>query len=133
MLVLISLRILHSRLLAVTLDRLTARSTGADPARVDLALLVLIALATLVAVQAVGNIFVVATLVAPAAAARPLARRIGPMMAIAVTIGVIAGLAGLAASYFWDIAAGASIAAFDVAIYALVRASCAIRSAPIAT
>ena len=117
--VLVSLRVLHPRLLAVALDRLSARSVGVRPARIDLALTVLIALAVLVAVQAMGNLFVVATLVAPAAAARPLARRLPTMMALAVAIGVCAGVCGLYLSYYASVAGGASIAAFDIALYAL--------------
>lgn len=125
--VLVSLRVLHARLLAVALDRLSARSVGVRAARVDLALTILIALAVLVAVQAMGNLFVVATLVAPAAAARSLARRVATMMATAVAIGLGAGLAGLYLSYYAEVAGGASIAAFDVALYAASLGLTALR------
>lgn len=125
-LVLVGLRVLHPRLLAVALDRPSARAVGARPAVIDQALVLLIALATLVAVQAMGNIFVVATLVAPAAAARHLTRRITTMMAVAVAVGIVAGLAGLYLSYYANVAAGASIALFDVLIYAVVRAWAAL-------
>ena len=52
--------------------------------RVDAALLVLLAAAIVVAVQGLGNLLVVAVFVGPAATARNLSDRIGPMIAIAV-------------------------------------------------
>lgn len=125
--VLASLRVLHPRLTAVALDRLSARSVGVRAARIDLALTILLALAVLVAVQAMGNLFVVATLVAPAAAAKPLARRITTMMAIAILIGTIAGIGGLYLSYYANLAGGASIAAIEVALYAASMTLAAVR------
>lgn len=119
--VLVALRLMHWRLLAVGFDRTSARSVGASPLLADTALLVLVAVAVLVAVQGLGNLLVVAVLVAPAAAARLLSRRIGPMMALSVAIAVVAGLAGLYLSYYARIAAGASVAGLMVAAYLLAR------------
>ena len=89
------------------------------PLVVDLALLVLIALALLVAVQGLGNLLVVAVFVAPASAARLVARRMGPMMAVSGAVAVVAGVGGLYLSYYAGTAAGASIAAMLVAAYLL--------------
>jgi ABC-type Mn2+/Zn2+ transport system permease subunit len=112
-----ALAALHGRLLAVGFDRSTARALGARPAAVDAALLVVLAATILVAVQGVGNLLVVAVLIAPAAAARPLARRVPAMMALATAIAVLAGAGGLYLSYYAGIAAGASIALVDVAAW----------------
>jgi ABC-type Mn2+/Zn2+ transport system permease subunit len=117
-----SLGLLHTRLLAVGFDRTTAAPLGASPALADTALLVLIALAVLVAVQGMGNLLVVAVLVGPAATARLLARRMGPMMALAAAIGVVAGVGGLYLSFYANTAAGASIAGVMVAAYLLAAA-----------
>lgn len=119
--VLVALRLLHWRLLAVGFDRSSARSVGVSPALADAALLTLLALAVLVAVQALGNLLVVAVLVAPAAAARLLTRRMVPMMVAAVAIAVVAGVAGLYLSYYARIAAGAAVAGVMVAAYLLAR------------
>jgi ABC-type Mn2+/Zn2+ transport system permease subunit len=124
--VLVTLRLLHGRLLAVGFDRSSARSLGVSPGVVDLALLILLALAILVAVQGLGNLLVVAVLVGPAATARLLTHRIGPMMVAGVGIAVLSGLGGLYLSYYAKIAAGASIAGVMVAVYlfaALVSAA----------
>jgi ABC-type Mn2+/Zn2+ transport system permease subunit len=120
-LVLLALWIAHQRLLAVGFERGSARALGVSPAAVDVLLLTLLALAVLVAVQGLGNLLVVAVLVAPAAAARLLTRRLAPMMALAVALGAAAGVGGLYLSYYVRVAAGASIAGLLVAAYLLAR------------
>ncbi|MDX6673110.1 MAG: hypothetical protein QOH11_528 [Solirubrobacteraceae bacterium] len=125
--VLVALRLLHGRLLAVGFDRGSARSLGAAPALVDAALLVLVAVAILVAVQGLGNLLVVAVLIAPAATARLLARRVVPMMAAAAALAVAAGVAGLYLSYYASTAGGASIAAVMVAMYLAALAGTSLR------
>ena len=119
--VLAALWVAHPRLLAAGFDRSSARALGASPLLADAVLLVLLALAVLVAVQGMGNLLVVAVLVAPAAAARLLTRRFAPMMALAVMLGAVGGIAGLYLSYYARIAAGASIAGLMVAGYLLAR------------
>ena len=96
--VLAILFVLHEGLLATGFDRLNAKALGRSPAPLDLVLALLLAGATLVAVQALGNLLVVAMLIGPAASARLLTRRIGPMMLAAVAIAWVASLAGLYAS-----------------------------------
>ena len=116
-LVVVALAVLHGRLLAVGFDRRSAPSLGVRPLVVDAALLVLLALAILVAVQGLGNLLVVAVLVAPASAARLVARRMAPMMAASALVAVVAGAGGLYLSYYAGTAAGASIAAILVGAY----------------
>jgi ABC-type Mn2+/Zn2+ transport system permease subunit len=125
--VLVALALLHGRLLAVGFDRGGARSLGAAPAFVDAALLVLIAIAILVAVQGLGNLLVVAVLIAPAATARLLARRVALMMAVAAALAVAAGVAGLYLSYYASTAGGASIAGVMVAVYLTVLCGTSLR------
>lgn len=115
--VLFGLAMLHCQLLAVGFDRATARSIGAMPRLTDLALLGMLAIATLVAVQGLGNLLVVAVLVGPAATARLLCRRMLPMMALATGLAVACGVTGLYLSYYAGLAAGASIAGTVVIVY----------------
>jgi ABC-type Mn2+/Zn2+ transport system permease subunit len=126
--VVVALRLLHSRLLVVGFDRTTARSLGVPAGAADVALLLLLALSVLIAVQALGNLLVVALLIAPAAAARLLTRRLLPMMVIAAALALLGGVAGLYVSYHLRTAAGASIALAMVATYLL--AAGASRIAP---
>lgn len=121
--VVIALSLLHERLLIVSFDRSTARSTGVAPGPVDAALLALLALSVLVAVQALGNLLVVALLIAPAAAARLHARRMLPMITLAAALAIAGGVIGLYASYHLRIAVGASIALALVAGYLFAAAT----------
>jgi ABC-type Mn2+/Zn2+ transport system permease subunit len=113
----VALRLLHGRLLAVGFDRGSASALGLSPALVDAVLLVLLAAAIVVAVQGLGNLLVVAVFVGPAAAARQLSDRIGPMIGVAAGIAVLAGLGGLYLSYYVGTAGGASVALAIVAFY----------------
>jgi ABC-type Mn2+/Zn2+ transport system permease subunit len=114
-----ALAALHGRLLVVGFDRVNARALGVSALRVDVALLILLALALLVAVQGLGNLLVIAVLVAPASAARRVARRMPAMLAISAAIAVAAGCGGLYLSYYAHTAAGASIAGMLLAAFAV--------------
>jgi ABC-type Mn2+/Zn2+ transport system permease subunit len=124
----VALRLLHGRLLATGFDRGSARALGLSPAFVDAALLVLLALAIVVAVQGLGNLLVVAVFVGPAAAARQLSDRIVPMVGLAAAIAVLAGIAGLYLSYYAGTAGGASVALAIVAAYLVALALGRLRS-----
>jgi len=108
---------LHRSLLVVGFDRRSAGAFGARPTLVDSALLVLIAAAILVGVQALGNLLVIAVLLGPAATARLVCRRVPAMVLCASGVAVASGLGGLYLSYYADVAAGASVAAVIVGAY----------------
>jgi ABC-type Mn2+/Zn2+ transport system permease subunit len=118
-----SLWALHGSLIAVGFDRASARSLGISPLLVEAALLVLLALAILVAVQGLGNLLALAMLVAPGATAALLVKRVAPMMWLAAALAVAAGFGGLYVSYYLNTAAGASIAAVTVVIYVVAAAA----------
>jgi ABC-type Mn2+/Zn2+ transport system permease subunit len=115
--VVLALLALHWRLLAVAFDRTTAGSMGASPTVADIAVLILLAAAVLVAVQGLGSLLAVAALVGPAATARVFTHRVNSMMLASSLIGIGAGLAGLYLSYYAGVAAGAAIASCIVAAY----------------
>jgi len=121
--VLLALAVLHRQLLAVGFDRTTARALGGRPLFTDLGLLALIAAATLIAVRGLGNLLVVAVLVAPAATARLLTRRFAPMMALAAALAIACGIGGLYLSYYAGTAGGASVAGLYVLAYLFVRSA----------
>ena len=114
-----TLAALHRVLLATGFDRDSARALGVHPLVIELALIALIAIAILVAVQALGNLLVVAILVAPAATARLLVGRLPAMMVVAGLVAVAGSIGGLYLSYYAGLAAGASIALVLVSVYAL--------------
>jgi ABC-type Mn2+/Zn2+ transport system permease subunit len=111
--------VLHARLLAVGFDRSSARAIGIAPRPAELVVMLLVAAAVVVGVQALGSLLVVAVLVAPAACARLLTRRLGPMVRVSAAVAVASGVAGLYLSYYAGTAAGASIALCLVGAYLL--------------
>ena len=112
----------HGRLLAVGFDRANAPAFGASPRAADLVLLLLVGAFTVVAVQALGALLVLAMLVGPAATARLMVHRLPAMMGLATALAALGGMGGLYLSYYADTAAGASIAAVIVAMHLTVAA-----------
>ena len=110
-LVVVALAALHRRLAVRAFD-------GHERAAV-LIVLVLLALTTVVAVQGLGNLLVVALLVAPGAAALAVSRRLVPAMLLAVGLAAFSGAGGLLLSYYAETAAGASVALCAVAVAAI--------------
>ncbi len=90
-------------------DRVGLVALGYPARRLDLLLLLLIELAVVASVPAVGTIQAVALVVAPAATARLWCDRIGPMTAVSAGLGMASGVVGLAVSQLAGIAAGAAI------------------------
>ncbi|HWH95017.1 MAG TPA: metal ABC transporter permease [Baekduia sp.] len=129
--VLAALALLHGRLLLVGFDRLNASALGVRPGVVDAALLLLVAAALLVAVQGLGNLLVVAVLVGPAACARAVTHRMSTMMLVGAAVAVLAGFGGMYLSYYARTAAGASIAAVIVGVYAAALVARAVRRPPV--
>lgn len=119
----------HRGLLVVGFDRVNAVAFGARPAVADAVLLVLVAAALLVGVQALGNLLVLAIVVGPAATARLLTRRMTPMMALAAGLAVVGAVVGLYLSYYANTAAGASVASALVALFLVALAARRLRGA----
>jgi ABC-type Mn2+/Zn2+ transport system permease subunit len=70
-------------------------------------------------VRGLGNLLVVALILAPAAAALNLSRRLPAALALSAALAALAGVLGLLASYHWKVAAGASVALAAVALFAV--------------
>lgn len=107
--VLVMLILLHKELELTSFDPTHAQVIGLSADRLRDVLLVLMALAVVGAIQAVGVVLTSALLIVPAAAAAMLTRRLVPMMAVASAIAIVATLVGLLASYHLDVSSGATI------------------------
>jgi manganese/iron transport system permease protein len=77
----------------------------------------LLTLAIVTSFRVVGNLLVFGLLVAPAATASLLVRRVPTMMITAVVIGIATVVGGLLLTWHADTAAGASIAGTSVAVF----------------
>jgi ABC-type Mn2+/Zn2+ transport system permease subunit len=110
----------HRTLVLSAFDPQSAAGAGGSNRRAALLLGALLGAATLVAVQALGNLLVVAIIVAPAAAALRLRARLLPSMLTAAALAVGSGVAGLYVSHYAELAAGASIALCATAVAGIV-------------
>jgi ABC-type Mn2+/Zn2+ transport system permease subunit len=109
----------HRSLAVAVFDPVAAPSLGVSPGRARLALLALLAIAVVAAVQGLGNLLVLALIVAPASAGIRLGGSLRAQLALAAAIGALAGLLGLVASAELDVAAGAAVALAAIALYVL--------------
>ncbi|WP_349239795.1 anchored repeat-type ABC transporter permease subunit [Patulibacter sp. SYSU D01012] len=110
---------LHRPLVAVTLDRETARAAGLPVMALDLALYAMVTVAIVISLQAVGNILVLALLITPAACARLLTDRLWVMTLLAPAIGAGSSLVGLYLSYGLNLAAGGLIVLVATGVFVL--------------
>jgi ABC-type Mn2+/Zn2+ transport system permease subunit len=106
--VLLALAAAYRSLSHAAFDRLSRKA--------DLGLLAILAVTTVAAVQGLGNLLLIALILAPAAAALNLANRLPAVLALAAILAAAAGVAGLVVSYELEIAAGASVALCAVAL-----------------
>ena len=101
-------------------DATHAHAIGLNPRLLGAALLGLLALTSVVALQAVGVILVVAMLIIPGATAHLLTDRFGRMLVIAPAVSVACAVIGLYISYYLDTASGGMVVLTQGAVFALV-------------
>mgnify|MGYP001245669221 CR=1 FL=1 len=100
-------------------DATYAAAAGVPAAALHYAMMLLLALTVIAAMQAVGVLLVLAMIVTPPATARLLTRRVPAMAAGSVLLGVFSSVTGLYASYYLDVASGAAIVLVSVLLFAL--------------
>ena len=106
-------------LLTATLNADLAHASGVNPDRERLILTLALAVVVAVALKVVGALLIAAMLIIPAAAARALSRTPEAMAGLAVVLGAVASLAGLALSLWQDTPAGPSIVTAAAGLFAV--------------
>ena len=127
-LVLGALAIFGKELVLRSFDPMGAAAAGYRVMALDLLLNLCIALVVVAAVKTVGTVLVIALLVTPAAAARLVCQRVGPLIAASCAVTALCGWLGLAIS--WDlsvnhglrIASGAGVVVVLTAAFLLTAA-----------
>lgn len=114
--------VLYRPFLALTFNRMKARSLGMKPAAAHLAMMVLIAISIVTSFQAVGTLLVFGLLVGPPATASLLTNRVPVMMIVSMAFGALAVVAGLTISFHAGTAGGATMAGLSVAQFFVVLA-----------
>ena len=117
--VVVTLALVGKELVFGAFDRGGMVAAGYPAARLDLLLLLVVELAVVTSVPAVGTIQAVALIVAPAATARLWCDRIGPTTVLAALLGMASGVVGLAVSQAYQVAAGAAIVLAACAFFVL--------------
>ncbi len=116
-------------LVLVAFDRPAAHAMGYHVRALDLLLLMLVAVAAVVALRAVGNVLLTALLLGPPATSRMMSRTFWPMAALSGALGAAAALVGLYATWYLDVGAGPAIVLVVTLTYAVVAGGAALRSA----
>jgi manganese transport system permease protein len=101
-------------------DPTHAHAIGLNPRLLGATLLGLLALTSVVALQTVGVLLVVAMLIIPGATAYLLTDRFNRMLVIAPTISTLCALVGVYVSYYLDTATGGMIVLTQGVAFALV-------------
>ena len=133
MLVVGTLGLFHKELELASFDPTHAAVIGVRPDRVRYGLLVLLTLAVVSAIQAVGVVLTSALLVTPAAAAALLTDRLPRMMLLASLIAMGSGVVGLYASYYGSVSSGAAIVLSCTACFGLAWTIKMLRGARLAS
>jgi ABC-type Mn2+/Zn2+ transport system permease subunit len=120
--VVIATVVLYRPFLALTFNRMKARSLGLHPGAAHLAMLVLIAISIVTSFQAVGTLLVFGLIVGPPATASLLTNRVPLMMIVSMLCGALAVVVGLTISFHVGTAGGATMAGLSVAQFFVVLA-----------
>jgi ABC-type Mn2+/Zn2+ transport system permease subunit len=118
----------YKEILTASFDPAHAAAIGLSPELVRFLLLSVLALTTVVAIQTVGVVLVLALLVTPGAAASLVSRRLGRIIAISLAMAVLATVVGFYASYYTDVASGPAIVLTLTVMFLICAAVGKIRS-----
>lgn len=99
-------------------DPTHAHAIGLSPRRLGALILGLLALTSVVALQVVGVVLVVAMLIIPGATAYLLTDRFSRMLVIAPTIGAAGSILGIYLSYWFDAASGGLVVLVQGTVFA---------------
>lgn len=110
----------QKELLLVSFDPVEARAVGLPVTRLNNLLLLLVALVVVLTIGLVGTTLSVSLLITSSATARLLTRSLRAMMLTASALGVCAGVTGLYASYYLNLAPGALIILVNTLVFGAV-------------
>lgn len=116
----LSLWLLGKELMLTTVDPLHAQTIGLSPEKMRYTLLVLLALAVVTGIQAVGVVLTTSLMITPAATASLMTRRLPWMFAWATFFACLSSLIGLYASYYWSISSGGAIVLACTTLFGVV-------------
>ncbi len=99
----------YKELVVTSFDPAHSVAIGLSPEVIRYLLLFLLALTTVVAIQTVGVVLVLALLVTPGAAASMVSKRLHVIIPLSTLFATLATVAGFYVSYYWNVASGPAI------------------------
>lgn len=111
---------LYRPLLFTTFDEETAEVFGVPTRWVNTLFALLFAAVLIVSMQIMGVTLIAAALVIPASTARLLTDRFAVLLGLATVLGAAIGVLGMFASYYLDMASGATIVLVGTGVFTLV-------------
>jgi manganese transport system permease protein len=115
--VLLIIFLLYKELLLHAFDPIMAAAIGLPIAALHYLVMVLLSLTVVASLQTVGLVLVVAMLITPASTAYLLTDRFSRMLGISALLGVASSIAGLYASYYWNVSSGGAIVLVATAFF----------------
>ena len=118
--VLVASVVFYRPFLALTFNRDKAQTLGMRPGIAETVLFALLALSIVASFQAIGTLLVFGLLVGPPATAMLLVKRVPMVMLVSIASGSLAVVLGLAISFHYDTAGGATMSGLSVLQFFLV-------------
>jgi manganese/iron transport system permease protein/iron/zinc/copper transport system permease protein len=112
----------YKQLLFTTFDAEVARVYGVRTEWLDVLFSLMLAAAIIAAMQVLGVTLIAAALVIPAITARLLTDSFHRMVLLSTVIGAASGVLGMYASYYVDVASGATIVLLQSSVFGIVLA-----------
>ncbi|MCL4248188.1 MAG: metal ABC transporter permease [Anaerolineae bacterium] len=109
----------YKEFLAISFDPTLAEALHMPTGRLNITLLILMALTVVIALQAVGIALVAGMIVIPAATARYFVKRLHHLMVAGAIIGAVGGVLGIYASFYLNVAPSAAIVLVLVILFAI--------------
>lgn len=117
------LGLFHKEIVAVSLDKESAKAAGLPVLALDILLYVVVTVSVVISLQTLGNVLVLALLVVPAASARLLCSTLGRMMVFAPAFGAVTSTVGLYLSWAFNLPTGGVIVLTMIAGFLLCWAA----------
>ncbi|MFP5347248.1 MAG: metal ABC transporter permease [Actinomycetes bacterium] len=121
--------LLAPRLFAVSNDEEYSRATGMPVLTLNLLLGVLTAVTVVVSMRVVGLLLISALMIVPNAAAQQVARSFRGTLAVAVVVGLVTSVSGVAVSYYTNTPSGGTIVVLAIGVFLVAAVGMAVRRA----
>lgn len=117
--IVLAVALFYKELLFWAFDPVMAQVNGLPTRAIHYLVMLLLSIAIVASLQAVGIVLVIAMLITPAATAFLLTRRFGAMILTATGVGVFSAVTGLYLSYYLDVASGAAMVLVSSLLFGL--------------